>query len=151
MVTREDIIGTWLLVERGSDDPDDAALAGERYGDAQEGVLIVSADGWMNAALCHGGRPPLSGNPAWHTDAPDADRLRAFDTYISYAGTWSLENDIFTTDVRLALNPGWVGGQQVRGVEITPEGYLILSLSRAWPDGRVVRGWVRWKRAPPPG
>ena len=110
-------------------------------------MLIVSADGWMNAALCHGGRPALTGNPAWHTDAPEADRLAAFDTYISYAGTWTLENDIFTTDVRFALNPGWVGGEQVRGVEITPDGLLILSLSRAWPDGRVVSGWVSWRRA----
>lgn len=147
MVSREDIIGTWLLVERGSDDAADAALAQKRYGDAQEGVLIVSADGWMNAALCHGGRPALSGDPAWHTDAPEADRLAAFDTYISYAGNWGLKDDVFTTDVQFALNPGWVGGQQVRGVEITADGFLILSLSRAWPDGRVVSGWVRWKRA----
>lgn len=150
MVMNEDIIGTWLLVERGSDDPDDAVLAEKRYGDAQEGVLIVSADGWMNAALCHGARPALSGDPAWHTDAPEADRLRAFDTYISYAGTWTLKDDVFTTDVRFALNPGWVGGKQVRGVEITPDGYLILSLSRAWPDGRIVSGWVRWKRVEAP-
>ena len=147
MVTKEDIIGTWLLVERGSDDPGDAAMAEKRYGDAQEGVLIVSLDGWMNAALCHGDRPALTGDPAWHTDAPEVDRLAAFDTYISYAGTWTLKDDVFTTDVRFALNPGWVGGEQVRGVEITPDGYLILSLSRVWPDGRVVSGWVRWRRA----
>ena len=147
MVSKEDITGTWLLVERGSDDPADAALALKRYGDAQQGVLIVSADGWMNAALCHGDRPALSGDPAWHTDAPAADRLVAFDTYISYAGTWTLEDDVFATEVSFALNPGWVGGQQVRGVEITADDYLILSLSRAWPDGRVVSGWVKWKRA----
>ena len=58
-----------------------------------------------------------------------------------------LEDDVFTTEVSFALNPGWVGGQQVRGVEITADDYLILSLSRAWPDGRVVSGWVKWKRA----
>ena len=101
----------------------------------------------MNAALCHGGRPALTGSPEWHTDAPEADRLKAFDTYISYAGNWSLKGDVFTTDVRFSLNPGWVGGKQVRSVKITPDGQLILSLSRAWPDGRVVSGWVKWKRA----
>ena len=77
----------------------------------------------------------------------EIDRLAAFDTYISYAGTWTLEDDVFTTDVSFALNPGWVGGQQVRGVEIPTDDYLILSLSRAWSDGRVVSGWVKWKRA----
>ena len=52
MVTREDIIGTWILVARGSDDPADAALSLERYGDAQRGLLIISEDGWMNAGFC---------------------------------------------------------------------------------------------------
>jgi hypothetical protein len=147
MITAKDIIGTWVLVARGSDDPADVVLAYERYGDAQRGLLIISADGWMNAALCHGERPALAGDPAWHTDAPDADRLAAFDTYISYGGRWSLENDTFTTQVEFALNPGWVGGEQVRGVELTPEGGMKLLLSRAWPDGRVVNGWVSWRRA----
>ena len=147
MIKPEDIVGTWILVSRGSDDPADAALSLDRYGDAQRGLLIISADGWMNAALCHGERPALTGNPAWHTDAPDADRLAAFDTYISYGGRWSLDNDIFTTTVEFALNPGWVGGEQVRGVELLPDGGMKLLLSRAWPDGRVVNGWVRWRRA----
>ena len=147
MVSNKEIVGTWLLVERGSNDQEDAVLAQKRYGNAQEGVLIISADGWMNASLCHGDRPSLTGDPAWHTDAPEADKLAAFDTYISYAGTWTLAGDVFTTDVRFALNPGWVGGNQVRGLEITADGHLILSLSRAWPDGRVVSGWVRWRRA----
>ena len=29
----------------------------------------------------------------------------------------------------------------------TDDGHLILKLSRAWPDGRVMTGWVKWKRA----
>ena len=40
-------------------------------------ISTMDEDGWMNAALCHGERPTLTGNPAWHTDAPDADRLAA--------------------------------------------------------------------------
>ena len=100
----------------------------------------------MNAAICWGGRPGLTGDPAWHTDAPDADRLRAFDTYISYGGRWTLENDTFTTEVNFALNPSWVGGTQVRGMETLPNNGLKLTLSRAWPDGKVVNAWVRWKR-----
>ena len=37
MVSKEDITGTWLLVERGSDDPADAALALKRYGECAAG------------------------------------------------------------------------------------------------------------------
>ena len=98
------------------------------------------------AVVCWGGRPDLSGNPAWHADAPDAEKLRAFDTYLSYGGQWTVENNTLTTKVHFALNPGWVGGEQVRGLSWSGE-LLVLTLSRAWPDGRVMNGWVRWRRA----
>jgi hypothetical protein len=42
--------------------------------------VIFAADGWMNAIVCWGACPELPGNPAWHSDAPDADKIRAFDT-----------------------------------------------------------------------
>ena len=32
-------------------------------------------------------------------------------------------------------------------LEMTDDGHLVLKLSRAWPDGRVMTGWVKWKRA----
>ena len=33
MVTKRDIIGTWILVDRGTDDPVDAELSKSRYGE----------------------------------------------------------------------------------------------------------------------
>ena len=146
MVTAKDIGGTWLLVDRGTDNPADAEASLARFGDDPQGLLIISKEGWMNAAICRGGRPGLTGDPDWHTDAPDADRLRAFDTCISCGGRWTLENDTFTTEVDFALNPSWVGGTQVRGMETLPDNGLKLTLSRAWPDGKDVNAWVRWKR-----
>ena len=147
MITEQDITGSWLLVARGSDDPADEKSSLERYGDDPQGMVIISPDRWMNASLCHGGRPPLSGNPAWHTDAPDSDRLTAYDTYISYGGQWRLEDDTLITKVEFALNPSWVGGEQKRGVELLSNGGMRLQLSREWPDGKVVNAWVQWRRA----
>jgi hypothetical protein len=147
MVTGKDILGSWLMVDRGTDSKADRQQARARYGDDPKGFMIFAPDGWMNAIVCWGGRPTLSGAPDWHADAPDADKLRAFDTYLSYGGRWTVENSVLTTEVEFALNPGWVGGKQVRRLEMTKDGHLILKLSRAWPDGRVMNGWVRWKRA----
>jgi hypothetical protein len=147
MVAAEDITGTWLVVDRGNDDPADEQVSVDRYGDNPQGMVIISPDGWMCAALCHGDRPALTGDPAWHTDAPDQDRLSAFDTYISYGGRWTLEDGVFATDVEFALNPGWVGDKQIREAEILPTGELRLLLSRNWPDGRAVNAWVLWRRA----
>ena len=146
MITDHDITGTWLVVARANDDPNDQQIALDRYGDDPRGMVIISPDGWMNASLCHGGRPPLPGNPAWHTDAPDAHRLAAYDTYISYGGRWRLENDTLITKVEFALNPGWVGGEQSRGIKLMPGGEMKLLLSREWPDGTIVNAWVHWRR-----
>lgn len=147
MVRKVDIIGSWLMVDRGTDDPADLEASLTRYGPEPQGLLIISAEGWMTAAISWSDRPALAGDPVWHTDAPEIDRLRAFDTYISYGGRWTLKNNIFTTQVHFALNPGWVGGMQVRGMEILSDGRLKLTLSRTWPDGKVVNAWVRWRRA----
>jgi Lipocalin-like domain len=147
MVTGKDIIGSWLMVDRGTDSEADRQQARIRYGDDPKGFMIFAPDGWMNAIVCWGGRPAFSGAPDWHSDASDSEKLRAFDTYLSYGGRWTVEDSVLSTQVEFALNPGWVGGKQVRGLEMTDDGHLILKLSRAWPDGRVMNGWVRWKRA----
>ncbi len=147
MVSAQDILGSWLMVDRGTDSEEDQAQAKIRYGDDPQGFMIFAPDGWMNAIVCWGGRPALTGDPAWHSDAPDADKVTAFDTYLSYGGQFTVEDSVLTTQVRFALNPGWVGGVQVRGLEMSEDGHLTLTLSRAWPDGRVMTGWVKWRRA----
>ena len=63
MLRKEDIIGTWLLVARGHDNSQDDQMLRDRYGDNPLGMLIISAAGWMNAALCSGSRPSLTENP----------------------------------------------------------------------------------------
>ena len=38
---------------------------------------------------------------------------------------------MLTTEVHYALNPGWVGGDQVRGLEMPGDGHLTLTLETA--------------------
>ena len=78
------------MVDRGIDSQEDRAQWTARYGSNLEGFMIFAPDGWMNAIVCCGGWPGLTGDPVWHTDAPDAERLRAFDTYLSFGGAGRL-------------------------------------------------------------
>ncbi len=110
-------------------------------------MVILSPDGWMCAALSRGDRAGLPGDPEWHADAPDADRLVAFDSYVSYAGRWRIEDGCLITKVEFALNPSWVGGEQLRDVEILADGTLRLVVTRTWPNGENVSVWVDWHRA----
>jgi hypothetical protein len=105
MVTGKDILGSWIMVDRGTDSEADRALARARYGDNPQGFMIFAPDGWMNAIVCWGGRPRLPGDPAWHSDAPDDEKARAFDTYLSYGGRWTVEDSTLTTQVEYALYP----------------------------------------------
>ena len=105
MITENDIIGTWRLIARGNDNAEDEIISLKRYGDAPEGMVIISADGWMNASLCHGDRPTLTGDPAWHTDAPDVDRLAAFDTFV-YMGAVAFGRGNLHHRRRICSQPG---------------------------------------------
>ena len=50
MVSADDITGTWLLKERGASEDQQAELL-ERYGENSEGIVILSPDGWLCAAV----------------------------------------------------------------------------------------------------
>lgn len=146
LVTAEDIVGTWLMVDRGAGADEQEQLR-ERYGEKSEGLVIISPGGWLCAAVCRAGREPLPGNPAWAPDAPAEARLAAFDSYVSYGGRWRVENGQLITKVAFALNPSWVGGDQVRDLELREGGILRLMPVRTWADGRKSGVWIDWKRA----
>jgi hypothetical protein len=56
---------------------------------------------------------------------PDADRARAYSTYVSYCGTYTVEGDTVTHHVRAALIPSWTGSDQRRRFRLD-EGRLII-------------------------
>ncbi|MDP6925568.1 MAG: lipocalin-like domain-containing protein [Rhodospirillales bacterium] len=146
MIAAEDITGTWLLIERGASESAQGELL-QRYGAQSEGMAIFSPDGWLSGIVCRSDRAPLPGNADWHADAPADARLAAFDSYVSYAGHWRVENDQLITKVRFALNPNWVGGEQVRDIELLADGKMRLVVTRVWPNGERVSVWLDWRRA----
>ena len=134
MVNGDDIIGSWVMVDRGTDSEEDRVKARDRYGDDPQGFMIFASDGWMNVIVCWGGRPALPGDPTWHTDAPEADKVRAFDTYLSYGGEWTVKDSVLTTKVRYGLNP--VGrGRPGKGSGAVGRGAL---------DAKGVTGLAGW-------
>ncbi len=146
MIKPQDITGTWRMVARHVD-PEDRAEMVARYSDSSDGLAVFAPDGWMSAIVCHAKRSKLPGEPAWQSDAPDDARLAAFDSYVSYAGRWRIEDGQLKTRVQYALNPNWIGGDQVRDVELLDDGILRLSVTRTWPNGKAVRVWIDWRRA----
>ena len=119
------------------------------YGDAATGLIVYAGDGWMNACIARGGRALLSS--ASVRTAPEGERLAAFESYFSYAGSYTLREREGQSQVvhrvTHALNPNFVGSEQVRNVEFDAAGRLTLSASDRVPGTEVARHHrLHWER-----
>jgi hypothetical protein len=137
---RTPLVGTWHLVRweiaYGDDRP--ATLP---YGDRATGLIVYSDDGFMNACIARPGRKKLSSESV--RSAPEAERLAAFESYFQYAGPYSMRTTggqlQVVHEVTHALNPNFVGTQQVRNVDFDANGVLTLSASDTMPGSSVAR------------
>jgi hypothetical protein len=79
------------------------------------GYLTYTPDGFMWATTVNPNRPQFA--------SPDLllgtseEKVLAFDTYVSYCGTYEVRGDTVVHHVRASLFPNWVGGDQVRTIE----------------------------------
>lgn len=144
------LLGTWRLTRWDISYSDGRAVT-LPYGDDATGLILYTADGHMSACIGRSGRPPLSS--ASVRTAPEGERLAAFESWFQYAGPYRLHqrNDgslQVVHSVTHALNPSFVGTDQVRDVHIDADGTLTLSASDVLPGTSVARHHrLRWRRA----
>ena len=140
--------GAWHLVrwEIAYGDGRPATLP---YGDAATGLIQYTRDGWMSACIARGGRARLDGESVRH--APQAQRLAAFESYFQYAGRYAVREvdggQQVVHSVTHALNPNFVGTEQVRNMSFSTSGELTLSASDTVPGTAVARHHrLIWRR-----
>lgn len=109
-------VGTWRLVSWEIAQPD--GTIHYPYGKKVEGFLIYTADGYMSAEIMDPDRqqsdPKFPLESAATQTLSDADRARAYSTYLSYCGTYTVDGDALTHHVKAGLIPSWTGSEQVR-------------------------------------
>ncbi|HUG15348.1 MAG TPA: lipocalin-like domain-containing protein [Thermomicrobiales bacterium] len=137
------LLGTWRLVsvEFIGDD-------GEMtypFGPDATGLLMYSADGHMSAVLMQQGRGSFDGMAVRRhlSDVSDAAVRAAYEGYVSYCGTWTVDegHGTVTHHVTESLNPAEVGRDNVRAY--TLDGNRM----RLEPVGGPVRAVITWERA----
>ncbi|MCB1397500.1 MAG: lipocalin-like domain-containing protein [Rhodobacter sp.] len=131
--------GTWHLV--GWEIEVEGRVT-QPFGPNPTGLIHYTEDGGMSACIARADRPRWStGNPR---NAPEGERLAAFESYFHYAGTWRIEEragrSVVVHSVTHSLNPDFVGSQQVRNVDLDGDN---LTLS-AQEGPRFHR--LRWRR-----
>ena len=132
------LVGNWTLLSYVTEHPDGSR--GKPYGDAV-GRLSYDALGNMAGQVMRPGRLEVAPKQ-W-----GAQEVRsAYAGYIAYFGTYevSAAGDAVVHHVQGALNPGWVGGDQVRRMRFDDD-LLILS-TEVQKDGALVRHTLTWKK-----
>jgi hypothetical protein len=131
----DDLIGVWTLEATYAEGDD-----GNRtptLGDNPQGRIMYTADGYMTAMTGRGDRQlPASG-------ASDADKAAAFDSFMSYAGRWTLNDNVVTHQIEYATDPNWVGSARDRSIDHQGDRMVFSGLSG---DGRT-RAVIIWRRA----
>lgn len=135
---RAKLVGAWRLVSYETVDP--AGRRGKPFG-AAVGRLEYDELGNMAGQVMRPGRAPVTRGDG------TAERVRtAYSGYIAYFGTYDVATDGKSVVHRVqgALNPSWVGGDQVRALRFEGE-RLVLSADVA-KAGQKVTHVLTWER-----
>jgi len=120
-------VGTWKLISWEITQNDGTIY--HPYGKDVVGYLIYTADGYMSAEIMDPDRQQSDPNFPLEIAAaqtlPDADRARAYSTYLSYCGTYTVEGNTVTHHVKAGLIPSWTGSEQPRPFKFD-QGCLII-------------------------
>lgn len=131
MADTDPFVGTWKLVSWEVTQPD--GTVHHLYGKDVVGYLIYTADGYMSAEIMDPDRrqsdPDFRLEAAGAQSLPDPDRARAYSTYLSYCGTYTVEEHTVTHHVKAGLIPSWTGSDQPRPFTFD-RGRLIIGAGR---------------------
>ena len=141
MADSNPFVGTWKLVSWEIRQPDGTIhyLCGKDV----VGYLIYTADGYMSSEIMDPDRQQSDPNfPLENAAAqtlPDPDRARAYSTYVSYCGTYTVDGDTVTHHVKAGLIPSWTGSEQVRHFKFDQGRLIIERGNQKLTWGRVVK------------
>jgi hypothetical protein len=129
MAESNPFVGTWKLISWEATQPDGTIQY--PYGKDVVGYLIYTADGYVSVEIMGSDRQQSDPNfPlefASDQTLPDPDRARAYSTYLSYCGTYTVEGNRVTHHLKVGLIPSWTGSEQVRHFKFD-HGRLILAV-----------------------
>lgn len=136
------LVGVWRLRSLEARDGDTVERP---FGDAPEGWLVYTADGFVTVHMGRPDRPAfasgdiLGGSPA--------EQAAAVAGYAGYVGRWVLDGDRVRHHVAFSFFPNWTGRVQERRVHLDGT-QLRLTTEPHVIDGRVREAVLVWERAP---
>lgn len=142
-MSNEDLTGRWELVTFAQNYDDGRQVL--PMGEGPQGIIQYTQDGFMSCIISRSNRENFTTGGQWN--ASDAEKASAYNSMLSYAGRYTLDDGFVTHLVDLSLFPNWVGGQQKRHYQFDQQGQLSLTarLEENTPEARTAL--LLWKRA----
>ena len=141
--TRERLVGTWRLVSAGTFRRDGSFETMPEYDPHPIGYLIYDPTGHMCVSLSNPNHRPWA-DPEKPTDA---EKLRSYDAFFAYCGTYEIREKEQRVIHRPEMGswPHYIGTDQNRNFRL--EGHrLILSGEETSPGGERRRYEITWER-----
>jgi hypothetical protein len=140
----EDLVGSWDLETFEVELPDGRWVF--PMGADASGRLMYGADARMSATLSAAERAPLCvPRLEAFARAPESEKAAAFDSFLSYVGRYSVEEDAVVHHVELASVPNIVGAKQRREATLERD-HLILRYAVHGSRG-TRHNILRWRRS----
>lgn len=139
------LAGCWDLVQC-TFTADDGTLR-TPWGAAPIGVLLVTPSGELSAHGGRSGRAPLAG-----AQPTPVEKQQAYDEYFSYFGRIVRVDDeagTMVTAVDGATDPGWIGSEQLRYLDVEDDDHIVLRTPPLALAGSEVVGRMAWTRRRP--
>ena len=137
-----DLTGRWELVTFAQNYDDGRQVL--PMGDAPQGIIQYTADGFMSCMICRPNRANFTTGGQWN--ASDAEKAGAYNSMMSYAGRYSVADNTVTHFVDLSLFPNWIGGQQQRVFKFDDQGLLSLTARLEENTSEARTALLLWKR-----
>jgi len=143
-MTNDKLVGTWKLVSASS-----TTSTGERiespYGAGPAGFLTYGADGRMTSLISYGGRKPLSFGGG--TGSAQEEQAEAFNTFLAYAGRYTLGDDKVTHHVEISSIQNYVNRDLARSIKFEGERITLTTPPMA-VNGKIQTIELIWQRLP---
>lgn len=143
-MSNDKLIGTWKLVSASS-----TASTGERieapYGPGPAGFLTYGTDGRMTSLISYGGRKSLSFGGG--TRSPQEEQAEAFNTFLAYAGRYTLGDDKVTHHVEISSIQNYVNKDLVRSIKFDGDRITLITPPMA-VNGKIQTIELIWQRLP---
>jgi len=138
------LVGTWKLVSASS-----TTSTGERieapYGPDPAGFLTYGGDGRMTSLISYGGRKPLSFGGG--TRSPQEEQAEAFNTFLAYAGRYTLEGDKVIHHVEISSIENYVKRDLARSIKFEGD-RITLTTPPMSVNGKIQTIELIWQRLP---